>query len=138
MPGRAGKVLRLLTIAVFAAVAVLAFRVLTPEDAATDAEPRSGELDVQHAINGPYAPVTVRGYVFLGPGGMGLRLCQARRNSSPPACIGPFVDLDGVNEGSFAFESGKTDDGEVRWVEDPIALRGTLEGTRMRVTEVLR
>lgn len=129
--------LRVLTAVVFVVVAVVAVRTFSPKEERSIAEPRGGELQVRDAINGPPGVVVVRGHVFSGPGGLGLRLCHGRESTSPPACLGPYVDLDGVNEGSFSFESGQAPGGRVRWVEDPLALRGTIEGTRMRVTEVL-
>ncbi|HVF32144.1 MAG TPA: hypothetical protein VM933_03805 [Acidimicrobiales bacterium] len=132
------RALRVLTVVVFVAVAAIALRTFLPREERTIADPRGGELNVEAAINGPSGVVIVRGHVFAGPGGLGLRLCQGRESTSPPACLGPFVDLDGVNEGNFSFESGRAPEGRVRWVEDPLALRGTIEGTRMRVTEVLR
>lgn len=137
------RVLRVLTIAVFVGVLVaagnLAYRAFAPGEPESVATPAGGELNVADAIDGPETGVlVVRGHVFDGPGGLGLRLCHGRQNTSPPLCLGPFLDLDGVNEGSFSFEEETTDEGEVRWVEEPLALRGTIEGTRMNVTEVLR
>lgn len=133
------NLVRALTVAVFVAVAVLAVRVFDPKDPESVPTPKAGELAVANAINGAETgPVVVRGHVFDGPGGLGLRLCHGRRNTSPPLCLGPFLDLDGVNAGSFSFERGDTDDGEVRWVQEPLALRGTIDGTRLAVSEVLR
>jgi hypothetical protein len=133
------NVLRVATIVVFAAVAVLAYRTFTPSEPITVPEPRAGELPVDRAISVAVdRPLSVRGYVFDGPGGLGLRLCHGRKNTSPPGCRGPFLDLDRVNRGSFDLRSGTTDDGTVRWTGDPLTLRGTILGTRMTVTEVLR
>lgn len=133
------NVLRALTVVVFLAVAFFAFRLFTPSEPQTIDEPKAGEIDVANAVNGfEDRPVTIRGHVFIGPGGLGLRLCQGRQNTSPPQCLGPFVDLDGVNEGSFSFETAKTKDGEVKFGEDPIALRGTVNGTRFNVSEILQ
>lgn len=139
------RLLRALTIAVFVAVLVvagtLAYRTLTPGEPQSVATPAADELNVAEAINGPDTGVViVRGHVFDGPGGLGLRLCHGRQNTSPPLCLGPFLDLDGVNEGSFSFEEAKLDDGgEVRWVEEPMALRGTVhDGTRLQVGQILR
>ncbi len=133
------KVVRVLTVLVFLAAAVLAFRVFNPEAPQSIEEPGAGELNVANAINGfEDRPVTIRGHVFDGPGGMGLRLCHGRQNTSPPKCLGPFVDLDGVNEGSFSFKTAKTKDGEVKFGKDPIALRGTIVGTRFNVSEILQ
>src|SRR5688572_20726670 len=92
------RILRVLTFVVFAGVVVLAFRTLNPPDERSIAEPRRGEVTVEAAINGSSGVVVIRGHVFSGPGGQGLRLCQGRKTTSPPGCLGPFVDLDGVNE----------------------------------------
>ena len=139
MTDRVAQALRALTIVVFVAVAVVGWRTCNPQEAQTIPEPRAGELPVDQAINVAVdKPLLVRGYVFDGPGGLGLRLCNGRRNTSPPLCLGPFVDLDRVNEGSFSLESGETDDGTVQWMDDPITLRGPILGTRMTVTEILR
>lgn len=143
MSPTAARLLRAVTIAVFVAVLVaagaLAYRTFTPGEPESVPAPAGDELNVADAINrSDTGAVVVRGHVFDGPGGLGLRLCHGRQNTSPPLCLGPFLDLDGVNEGSFSFEEGETDDGEVRWVEEPLALRGTIEGTRMNVTVVLQ
>ncbi len=131
--------LRALTVVVFLAVAFFAFRLFTPEAPQTIDEPKAGEIDVAKAINGfEDRPVTIRGHVFVGPGGLGLRLCQGRQNTSPPRCLGPFVDLDGVNEGSFSFDTAKTKDGEIKYGEGAIGLRGTVNGTRFSVSEILQ
>lgn len=129
--------LRLATIAVFVAVGVLAIRTLHPSPRERPAKPRPSEYDVATAINGPAAEVAVRGFVFDGPGGQGLRLCQGLRNSTPPSCIGPYLDLDGVDAGNFSFRFGRTKVGPVRWVEEPVAIRGSVEGTKFRVSVVL-
>lgn len=133
------NVLRVLTVVVFLAVAFFAFRLFTPSEPQTIDEPKAGEIDVASAINGfEDRPVTIRGEVFVGPGGLGLRLCQGRQNTSPPTCLGPYVDLDGVNEGSFSFRTAKTDGGEVKYGEGSLALRGTIVGTRFNVSEILQ
>lgn len=133
------KVVRVLTILVFIGVVALAVRAFNPEEPNSVTAPGKFEIDVAHAINGfEDRSVTVRGDVFVGPGGLGLRLCQGRQNTSPPTCLGPFLDLDGVNEGSFALEKGTTKAGPVRFTEESLALRGTVTGTRLAVSEVLR
>lgn len=140
MTVRVANLLRVATIIVFIAfVALVATRVFGRPDPQTVAEPQPGELNVANSINrASLEPVVVRGHVFIGPGGLGLRLCHGRQNTDPPLCLGPFLDLDGVNEGSFSFEAAKADAGTVKWVPEPLALRGTVDGTRMAVSEVLR
>jgi hypothetical protein len=130
---------RVATFVVFAAVAVLAYRTFNPPPAESVPTPRAGEVPVDQAISiATDRPLVVRGTVFDGPGGLGLRLCRGKRNTSPPRCIGPFLDLHGVDEGSFPLESASSEDGEVRWMDEPVALRGSILGTRMDVSEILR
>lgn len=139
MSRRTANLVRVATVVMFAVAAVLAYRILNPGDPTSTPKASGAELQVDRAIAvAGREPLTVRGYVFDGPGGFGLRLCNGRENTSPPRCLGPFLDLDGVNEGSFALRSGETKDGEVRWTEDPLALRGTILGTRMTVSQIYR
>ena len=139
MSERTGRVLRALTIGVFVIAGVLFVRLVMPAEQAKEAEPRQGELDVADAISvAGQRPLAVRGYVFKGPGGLGLRLCDGKQPGSPPRCLGPFVDLYRIDEGSFSLESGKTDAGPVQWVKDPLTIRGTIVGTAMTVSEVLQ
>ena len=141
MTRRTAQLARLLTFAGLAAlVAVAALKFFAP--GAHDQLPtlRAGELRVSRAIDvaGPEA-VTVRGDVFVGPGGLGLRLCDHRRTGSPPACVGPFLDLAGVNEGSFALRSGRDKRGRtVKWQPESVTLLGSVNGTLMTVEQVLR
>ena len=129
----------MLTILVFVAAGVLFVRLFNPPPQAKEAEPREGELDVADAISvAGTKPLAVRGYVFKGPGGLGLRLCDGRQPGSPPRCLGPFVDLYRVDEGSFGLKTGKTDAGTVQWVDDPLTIRGTIVGTARTVSEVLQ
>ena len=139
MTRRTGQVVRALTIAVFVVAGVLFVRLVMPSDRDKQAEPRQGELDVADAISvAGQRPLAVRVYVFKGPGGLGLRLCDGKQAGSPPRCLGPFLDLYRIDEGSFALRSGTTDAGEVQWVDDPLTIRGTIIGTAMTVSEVLQ
>jgi hypothetical protein len=139
MSNRTGQLLRALTVLVFVVAGVLFVRLVMPGDAISEVEPRQGELDVADAIAvAGQRPEAVRGYVFKGPGGLGLRLCDGKRNGSPPLCVGPFLELYQVDEGAFGMKTGKTKDGEVRWVNDPLTIRGTIVGTAMTVSEVLQ
>ena len=84
-------------------------------------------------------PVAVRGFVFEGPGGLGLRLCDGRRPGSPPSCIGPFLDLYGPGVDALELRTGKDGDGRrVRWSPDPVTLFGPVSGARLDVQQVLR
>lgn len=132
------RALRLATIAVFVAVAVVAWVQFKPD------HPRrfklnKGELTVAKAIDTAGAdPVAVRGFLF-NDADFGLRLCNGFVSSKPPSCIGPFVDLYGVDEGSFSLKSGRDKAGrKVLWVDEPVAVYGTVVGTAMRVQSVLQ
>ena len=139
MTNRTGRLLRAVTILVFVAAGVLFFRLVVPRDEFVEVKPRQGELDVADAINvAGSRPLAVRGYVFKGPGGLGLRLCDGKQHGDPPRCLGPFVDLYRVDEGSFGMKSKRTDEGEIKWVPDPLTIRGTIVGTAMTVSEVLQ
>ncbi len=139
MSHRTAQVLRAATILVFVAIAVVGYRTLNPKEEFDEAERRSGEIDVVQALNVPPEPaVAVRGFVFDGPEGFGLRLCQARENKDSPRCVGPFVDLEGVDRGSFEFRSGRSEQGRpMWWSPKPVTLVGTVSGTRMNVQQVL-
>lgn len=84
-------------------------------------------------------PVAVRGFVFEGPGGLGLRLCDGRRPGSPPSCIGPFLDLYGPGVDALDLRAGEDDKGRpVRWSPEPVTLLGPVSGARLDVQQVLR
>lgn len=139
MTARNSRILRALTILVFVIAGVLFIRLVLPPEGDVEAKPQPGEFDVADAIAvAGQRPLAVRGYVFKGPGGLGLRLCDGKQAGSPPLCRGPFLDLYQVNEGFFGMKSGKTDDGEVKWVPEPLTIRGTIVGTAMTVSEVLQ
>ena len=143
MNERTAKGLRAATAAVFVAVLVVigtsAWRTLNPPPEIRNPELGPSETSVARSIDvSGRGVLTVRGYVFDGPGGLGLRLCDGLRSGDPPRCRGPFLDLDGVNQGNFALERGTTDDGPILWSDTSIALRGRIDGTRMTVEQVLR
>jgi len=128
---------RIATVAVFAAVAVVGWaRFHGGRAHDKHALTRAGEVSVADAVSAQRSPVSVRGWVFNDPalGAGGLRLCNGFRPGSPPSCVGPFVDLYGVDPGSFALRSRSG----VRWGEDPIAVYGALDGTALTVQSVLR
>ena len=71
--------------------------------------------------------------------GLGLRLCDHRRTGSPPSCIGPFLDLAAVDEGSFALKARRDGQGHlVEWQVQPVTLVGVVSGTLLTVQQVLR
>lgn len=140
MTARTANVLRIATFVVFALVAlVLVYRFAVGSgDDVDEVELGSGELqvDVAIAVAGRES-VTVRGYVFSGPGSAPLRICNGIERGSPPRCIGPYLALEGVNEGSFNFREGEDDGRPMKWVPDPVALHGRIAGTVMTVDQIL-
>ncbi len=139
MTRRTANLLRIGTIAGAVIAAWLLYRLFTPDAPTQTPEPRAGETSVAIAINvAATEPLAVRGYVFQGPGGLGLRLCQGRQRGDPPNCLGPFLDLDGVNETSFSLRPGRIDGNPMQWSEEPVTLVGPVVGTRMTVQQVLR
>jgi hypothetical protein len=102
-------------------------------------ELRGGERGVADAIrNSSGRTMTVRGYVFEGPGGLGLRLCDGRKPGDPPRCIGPFIDLGGPGVVSLALEEATVERARVRWSDESAALVGVVDGASMVVEQVLR
>ena len=129
---------RVATVVVFAGAGFFAWRLFNPPDPVERPTIRAGELGVQAAMSiAGREPVTARGYVFDGPGGLGLRLCDALRTGDPPQCLGPFVDLDGVDRGTFGLRPGKVDGKPMFYSTETVALRGTIVGSRMQVLQVL-
>jgi hypothetical protein len=101
------------------------------------AKAKAGELDVLDALTrNPRDQVTVRGYVMSGP--YGLRLCRGLKVTSPPNCVGPWLDLENVNEGSFSLRSGGRGGTRVRWNPDPVSLLGRVSGSRLAVDQVVQ
>lgn len=132
--------LRIATLVVFVAAAAVAVVRFFPETSRTERpEERAGELTVDQAIAvaGTEA-VTVRGYVFLGPGSLPLRLCTGVESLDLPECLGPYVTLEGVNEASFDLRPVGRGPERRRYQRQPIALRGVLLGTELRVEQVLQ
>ena len=139
MSPRVGHALRALVVVVFVAVGVVAYRTLNPPAPVQEPESQGGELRVRDALNvAGTEPVGVRGYVFDG-GGYGLRLCDTRHRGDPPRCRAPYLDLYGVEAERFDLEEGTDRTGlPVRWSKEPVAVYGTVLGTRMDVSQVLR
>lgn len=138
------QVLRAVTIAGFVAVVVLGVRAFDGGDAGDDgqarlARPRSGELTVDAALLAPGdRALAVRGFVHEG-GGFPLRLCSGLVGDDPPRCVGPFLEVAGIDARSFNLETGRDAGGRpVAWSDDPVALLGTVAGPRLVATQVLR
>lgn len=124
-------------------VVLVAFKLFAGPEGDEHIDPEEldgGTLTVNTAIQKiSREPVPVRGFVFEGPGGLGLRLCDGRRPGSPPSCIGPFLDLYGPGVDALDLRTGKDDKGRrVRWSPDPVTLLGPVSGARLDVQQVLR
>ena len=138
MSERTGQILRILTVVAFLACGVMAWRLLNGPDPVQRVESDGEALDVMTAIGVSRAkPMTVRGYLFEGPGVFELRMCNGRRGGSPPSCVGPYISLENVDRGSFELREGTVDEGVVRWSPEPVTATGVLVGTLFTVQVVL-
>lgn len=139
------QVLRAVTIAGLVAVVVLGVLAFTRDgagrggdDRARLARPRAGEVTVDRALLAAGdRPLAVRGFVHEG-GGFPLRLCAGLVGDDPPACVGPFLEVGGIDAARFNLERGRDARGAtVAWSPEPVALLGTVTGPRLAVTQVL-
>lgn len=141
MSATTAKVLRVATVVVFVLVAVLAYRAVRQVqkgDGPEGAKPKGAELTVPQAMASvATTPISVRGYVFDG-GGTGLRICNGREGTRPPHCVGPFIDLYGVDRSSFALSKGTYLGRTLYWSDDSVAVYGLVEGSRMNVEQIFR
>ena len=137
---RTAQALRIVTVLLAAGLVLLgAVKLFDKPDKPQKVELKSDELGVHDAIIRSIGKrMAVRGYVFDGPGGLRLRICEGRMPGSPPSCLGPFIDIDGPGVGTLEFKTGNDHGDPVRWSPDPVTLVGPVSGTRMTVEEVLR
>lgn len=139
------QVLRAVTIVGFVAVVVLSVRAFSRPGGGDDdelvrlARARDGEVTVDAALLAAGNPLlAVRGFVHDGAG-FPLRLCSGLVGTDPPACVGPFLEVTGIDGRSFNLELGRDPRGRlVSWSPEPVALLGTVAGPRLAVTQVLR
>ena len=143
MTDRTARIVRVLTFVAFGLVIVFALVRFfdDPSPRTTAAEVKSGELDVPNALAvGPDESVVVRGFLFYDKE-RGLRLCTFREKGNPPECQEPFVDLVGVDRSSFNFDkSARVEELDLRlyWVEETVAVSGTVNGRELTVQEILQ
>lgn len=139
------QILRALTIAGFVAVVVLGVRALAgggagggDDDRARLARPQPGEVSVDAALLAAGdRPLAVRGFVHEG-GGFPLRLCAGLVGREPPACVGPFLEVTGIDARTFNLQRGRDERGRsVGWSPEPVALLGLVTGPRLAVSQVL-
>lgn len=134
------QLLRVATILVFVAIAVVAVIRFFPDTSRTERpEETTGELSVEEAIAvAGQEPITVRGFVFKGPESLPLRLCTGIERLDEPECLGPFVTLEGVNEASFDLRMAGKGDEARQYQRTSISILGVLNGTALQVQQILQ
>jgi hypothetical protein len=75
-------------------------------------------------------PLLVNGNLLAH--GERVQFCSALGESFPPACSGPWLEVEGVD---LAQIEGLTKERDVRWTDRPIQLLGTVEGRVLTVSE---
>jgi hypothetical protein len=137
---RLARVLQVATIVAFGGCAVLLYRIVAPGPTYEQPELDGKVIKVRDAIAVSKAePLTVRGFVFQGPGARELRLCDGRKTGSPPSCIGPFVSIRNADRGQFVLEQATAgSEGTVYYSAGSVSIIGTVVGTVLTVDVVLR
>jgi hypothetical protein len=64
-------------------------------------------------------------------------LCNGKKSTSPPTCIGPSIDLHGVDSHSFELKTAGSGKKRVSFTNRPVAVLGDLEAGQMTVSQVL-
>jgi len=102
------------------------------------AVPRRDEVSVEQ-LYAPDAPreVVVRGYVIDAGDGLPARLCSGLHRASPPTCIGPFVDLEGLDENRLALDHRTVGSRTVVWTPKPVSLAGRRRLGALTVADIL-
>ena len=145
MTDRTARIVRVLTFLAFGLVilfVLIRFFADDPGSRLTAAEVRSGELDIPQALAvGPDETVVVRGFLFFDEE-RGLRLCTFREKGNPPECQEPYFDLIGIDRSSFNFDKSarveELDDLRLYWIEETVAVSGTVNGRELTVQDVLQ
>lgn len=139
---RAPLVVRALIFLVVGGLAVaLGLRVwglLDRPPSTSTAEVRKDEMPVAEALGRqPTKPVIVRGYVFAGDG-FPVRVCNGIRRTSPPSCIGPFLELRNLDPSRVPVRKQRDDKGrDIIWSPEPVAFLGDVAKDRFLVRELL-
>ncbi|HEX4904864.1 MAG TPA: hypothetical protein VFU93_05405 [Acidimicrobiales bacterium] len=135
---------RLLTgLLVLAAIGVLVIVVFSLLGGDDDGEPDIREvqsdergLSVKEAIGrAPEDTFAVRGFAY--DDGAFIQLCNGLTDDSPPRCVGPSVLLLDLDLQRLPLERGEIDGRRVLYTEEPVLLGGNLDGTQLRVVDVL-
>lgn len=142
-PDRSPLVIRIAIFVVLGGVAVaLGMRIMSLLDAppsTSTAAPRKDELAVAEAIGRqPTKPVIVRGYVFANDG-FPVRVCNGIKRTSPPSCVGPFLELRNLDPSRVPVRQQRDDTSgrDVIWSPEPVALLGDVAKDRFLVRELL-
>ena len=144
MGDRVPHILRAATFAVFALAIALVIRLAFVGGDSSDkpevAELAGGAVSVPEAISGRHAAdktLAVRGFLFDG-GGTGVRLCPRRKPTKPPVCLGPYLDVYGLDLHGLPLKSGKAFGRTLRWLDDPVTVYGKVLGTALTADSVSR
>jgi hypothetical protein len=130
----------LLVLAALGVLAVLAFTLVGGDD---DGEPEIREvlsdergLSVKEAIaRAPEDTFAVRGFAY--DDGAFIQLCNGLTDQSPPRCVGPSILLLDLDLQRLPLERGEVDGRRVLYTAEPVLLGGDLDGTQLRVVDVL-
>lgn len=130
----------LLVLAAVGVLGVLAFSFFGDDDGG---EPEIREvlsdergLSVREAIaRAPEDTFAVRGFAY--DDGAFIQLCNGLTDHSPPRCAGPSILLLDLDLQRLPLERGEVDGRRVLYTEEPVLLGGNLDGTQLRVVDVL-
>lgn len=133
----------LMGLLVLAAIGVLVIVVFSLFGGDDDGEPDIREvqsdergLSVKEAIGrAPEDTFAVRGFAY--DDGAFIQLCNGLTDDSPPRCVGPSVLLLDLDLQRLPLERGEIDGRRVLYTEEPVLLGGNLDGTQLRVVDVL-
>lgn len=79
--------------------------------------------------------VPVTGFAFVDEDGS-LRLCDGREPGSPPQCIGPWLDVTGIDPGRLNLRRSDPPTG-VSWSRGPVVLAGVVQPGRLLAEEIV-
>ena len=130
----------LVVLAAMGVLTALAFTLFGDDD---DGEPQIREvvsdergLSVKEAIGrAPEDTFAVRGVAYDDCAF--IQLCNGLTDQSPPRCVGPSVLLLDLDLQRLPIEQGEIDGRRVLYTEEPVLLGGNLDGTQLRVVDIL-
>jgi hypothetical protein len=123
----------LATAVVLAGTAAVAVLSLGRDDPVERVESDEDALAVEDALLSPASgPTVVRGFAFVAPSGA-VRLCTGIDRRAAPACVGPFIAVEGIDPNRLPVER----DGAGAHTAEPVSVLGTVEGGTLRATELV-